>query len=192
MILDNIDQVSTEELAAGVYQILYAGTADRETHQKMRDQRLIPIFSAIVQAKGQPSFAPPNLPKDQTDRVMMSAAYLLGDIAAPDDREAVKALMDMMDDEHDSVKLAAATALGEIAATEATPKIVSFFEQMMTKREVGAIAKLARALAAIGGDDAKAQLSRFTNENRDVADKHVQNAVAEAEAAIKTIDERLA
>lgn len=193
MILDRIDQVSPEELAAGVYQLLYAGTADRATHEKMKDRRLIPILNTIIQTKGYPPFAPQqDLPKEGTDRAMMSAAYLLGDIGAPAEQESIQALMGMLDEENDRLKLAAARALGQLGTIEAAPKVVAFAERMMAQGEIGAVSKLAQALAKIGGEEAKTRLETFINQNRGTQDKQVQHVLTEAEAAIKSIDERLA
>ncbi|MEJ2559951.1 MAG: HEAT repeat domain-containing protein [Anaerolineae bacterium] len=193
MILDKIGQITPDELAAAVYQILYAGTSDFETYEKMKDRRLIPILNTIIQAKGRPSFAPQqDLPKDRTDRVMISAAYLLADIAERDDQETVQTLMDMLDDENDRVKLAAARTLGELEVTEASAKIVAFTERMMGQGDIGAISKLAPVLAKIGGEEAKACLETFITENKDDENKHVQHIVSEAEAAIKEIDARIA
>lgn len=193
MILDNIDQILPEQLAAGVYQLLYSGEADFETQEKLKDRRLIPILNTIVQTKGRPPFAPrQDLPKKQTDHVMMLAAYLLGDIARPEDTETIRTLMDALDYENDTVKLAAATALGQIGATEASAKVLAFTEQMIAQNEMGAVSKLTRTLALIGGEDAKARLANFIAQNRGAEDKHAQHVVAEAETAISSIDQRLA
>lgn len=192
MILDNIDRVAPEELAAGVYQLLYAGTADFATQEKMRDRRLIPILNTIIQTRGRPPLAPQrDLPKDRTDRVMMSAAYLLGDIAGLEDRESVQALVDMLDDENDRVKLAAAIAMGQLGATEAAAKVLVFTERMMAQGEIGVVAKLAGALARIGSEEAKASLQRFIVQNKESEDKHVQHVVTEVETAIQSINQRL-
>lgn len=192
MVLDKIDQLQPEELAALVFQLLYSETADFATGEKMRDRRLIPILNAIIQTKGRPSFAPrQDLPKDRTDRVMISAAYLLADIATPEDRETVQALMGMLDDENDRIKIAAATALGQIGVAEASTKLVALAERMMNQGEIGAVARLAQALARIGGEESKACLQAFIAQNKGSENKHVQHVVTEAENAIRSIDKRL-
>ena len=193
MILDRMDQVSPEELATGIYQILDTGTSDFATYEKMKDRRLIPILNSIIQAKGRPSFAPEqDLPNERTDQVMISAAYLRADIAESDDQESVQVLIDMLDDENDRVKLAAARALGELGASQANAKLVTFTENMSEQGDIGAVSKLAQVLAKIGDDEAKACLQTFIKANMADTDKHVQYSVAEAELAVKVIDERLA
>lgn len=195
MILDDIDHVSPEDLAAGVYELLCTVSADPDPHtyEKMRDPRLIPILKAIIQTRGRPPFAPQQeLPKDRTDRAVMAAAALLGDIGGPGDPETVQALIGLLDDENDRLKLVAARALAELGAAEAEEKILAFTERMMAQGEIGAVSKLTGALAKIGGAETKASLDRFVSQNREAQDKHVQHVVAEAEAAIKSIDEKLA
>jgi hypothetical protein len=193
MILDKIDQVTPEELAVGIYQLLYAGTADRPTYEKMKDRRLIPILNTIIRTRGRPSFvSEQDLPQDRTDQVMISAAYLLADIARPEDHETVQTLTDMLDDENDRVKMAAARALGGLKVTEAADKVVAFTERMMEQGDIGAVSKLALVLAKIGGEEAKACIETFIIQNKDDINKHVQHAVAEAETAIQSINERLA
>ncbi len=192
MFLDNIDQLTPSQLAAALYHVLHAGNEEPETFERMKDRRLLPALTEIIKTRGRPPFAPPDLPKKQTDRVTMSAAYLLADIARPDDQETIQALMGMMDDENDRLKMAAATALGRAGAAEAAAKVLAFTEKMMERGEIGAVAKLARALAGIGGEDAKARLAAFVNQHQGAEDKHARHVVAEAETAIKEIDERLA
>jgi hypothetical protein len=191
-ILDRIDQVTPEELARGVYHLLYAGTADFATYEKMKDRRLLPILNEIVQAGGRPSFAPGDLSKEQADQVTISAAHLLADVAAPDDEEAIQALMGALDHDNDRVKLAAATALGELDAAGAAGSVVAFTERMVARGEMGAVARLSRVLARIGGQEAKACLDAFVAQNRGAEDERVQHVLAEAETAMRTIDQRLA
>lgn len=189
----DIDQIPPDQLGTAVYQFLHSGTADLETQEKLKDPRLIPILRTIVETKGRPPFAPrPDLPKVQSDHVMMLATYLLGEIARPEDQETVRILTDAMDYENDRVKLAAATALGQIGATEAADKVLAFTERMIAQNEFGAVAKLANSLAKIGGEDAKARLSAFVNQKQGTTDKNEQHVVAEAETAIRSIDGRLA
>jgi hypothetical protein len=69
---------------------------------------------------------------------------------------------------------------------------VDFTERMIAQGDIGAVAKLSRVLASIGSEEAKASLETFIAQNKDAADKHVQHVVAEAQTAIRSINERLA
>jgi hypothetical protein len=191
MILDLIDQATPSQLAAGVYQLLLRGNLEPEEYEQMKDRRLMSILVEIVKTNGRPPFAPPNVSNHDAERVTMSAAHLLGFIAQPDDTEAVLALMDLMNDENDRLKLTAARALGEVGATEAADKVVALTDKMVAQGEMGAVAKLARTLARIGGNEAKTRLESFVSVNRSAQDKQAQHVVSEAEAAIKAIDDRL-
>lgn len=187
-ILDEIDEATPDRLAAGLYELLYSGTADFETEEKMKDRRLIPILATIVKTKGRPPFAPPDLPKDRTDRVVISAAYLLGLIASRDDQEAVQALIDAMDHDNDRVKLAAATALGQLAATQGAGKVIAFTQRMMEQGEVGALSRLATLLAQFGTAEAKASLETILNRYQGSAEKSEQHVVNEAKAALRSME----
>lgn len=187
-ILDQIDQVTPDQLAAGLYELLYSGTADFETQEKMKDRRLVPIVATIVKTKGRPPFAPPDLPKDRTDRVVISAAYLLGYIASRDDREAIQALIDVMGYDNDRVKLAAATALGQLGATEGADKVVAFTQRMMEQGEVGALSKLTQVLAQFGNAEAKAGLEMVLNRYKGSEEKSEQHVVNEATSALMSIE----
>lgn len=192
MILDRIDELTDDELARGVYHLLYSALIDRETYAKMQDRRLIPILAAILEADGRPTFIPSeDLPKEGTDRVMTSAVELLGLIVELSDQEAIEVLITVLDHDNDRVKLAAAVALGRLGATAAAPKVVDLAERMIAQGEIGAVSRLAQALAAIGGEEARTCLAEFIARNRETDNKHVRYAVALAEASVDSIRRRL-
>ncbi len=181
MIFDPDDPSNLDAAADRVYRILKGDTDDRATYAALRDRRLLPVLTALVGLKG---------PSDL--QVAETASYLLGEVAGPEDREAVQALLGALDHENDRVKLAAATALGQIGAQEAEGKVLAFARRMMEQGQIGAVSRLAQALARIGGEEARAGLAQLIDRSRSNEDKHVQHVVAEVESAIRSIDERLA
>jgi hypothetical protein len=192
MILDRLDQASPEELMQGVFQLLLSGTADRATYEKMRDPRLIPVLTTIIQANGRPDFSPTSLSAQHAEKVLTSAAYLLGDIARPDDQAAVQALSSLLDQDNNHAALAAAVALGQIGAMDTSEKIVAFTERMLAQGDLGAIARLTRTLAQIGDDNARTCLEKIVAQEQKSDDKHARHVVAEAEKSIQEIDNRTA
>ncbi len=191
-ILERIDELSPDELVRGVYQILYSGTADRGTHEKMKDPRLVPIMAAIVRSKGRPAFPPlEELPGNRPEQVVLGALQLLAETIGPEDREAVATIIAALDDENVRIQLAAAVALGRVGTREAAAKVVALTEQMMEHGEMGAVARLAPVLAAIGDEQARACLAGFISRKGAAGDKHVQHAVAAAKGAAASLRERL-
>ncbi len=192
MIFDPAGPLSLDEVADRVYHLLLVVTDGRYTDDALRDRRLVPILTALVEGQGRLSSLIHSQPADEAERVTENAVNLLGDIAEPQDSEAVQALLGALDHPSDRVKLAAATALGQIGVPEAAGKILRFAERMMEQGQIGTVARLTEALAKIGGEEARTRLAAFVDQHRESADKHLQHVVAKAEGAIRSIDERLA
>ncbi|HEX8135526.1 MAG TPA: hypothetical protein VF880_19110 [Actinomycetes bacterium] len=191
MILDDIDGATPEQLAAGVHELLLEDD-DLETWRKLRDRRLLPALTAIVAARGRPAFAPADLPEGDAERVAAGAAHLLGEVARPEDADSVAALTGALREGGDRLRTAAATALGEIGATEAAGPVTAFTEEMIARGELGVVARMARALARIGDEAARDRLRAWAAEHEASGDQQVRYVVAQAEGAVRSIDERLA
>jgi HEAT repeat protein len=192
MILDRINQVTQEELAEGVFHLLLSSTADRATHEKMRDRRLIPALVTIIQANGRPEFAEKSLTAQQAEQVLTSAIYLLGEIADPDDEEAVQTILAVLDQDNERICLSAAVALGQIGVLEAAEKVTAFTERMMAQGELGAVSRLIRVMAQIGDEKTRASLQNIVAQGQGSDNKHIKYMVEQAEKSIQEINNRLA
>jgi len=191
MILNRLDEVTPEELAQGLYILLLSGTSDRATYEKMRDRRLLPALVAIVAAAGRPDFAPPSMSDEEAERVTTAATGLLGDIARPGDQTVIATLMQLLNASNDRVSLAAAVALGQIGAVEAGEPVVALTRRLLDKGELGAVARLARALARIGDEDALIFLQTLATQGQASGDKQMGYLATTAEESARELGNRL-
>lgn len=193
MIVENLDQIGPEELKAAVFDYLAFSTADFRTYERLKDRRVIPVLTEILDAGGAPPFAHGELPPERLEMVMTGAAHLLGDVAISGDKDAVRSLLGALDDEKDRVKIAAAKALGQMGATEAAGKVAALTRRILEEGELGGASKLVPVLGQIGGEEARSVLEAFLSGiagRPDSQDKHVQYVAGLANEALAAIRAR--
>ena len=182
-----------DETVQRAYAILHGQSPDEEEENALRDPRLLPLYISLIENNGRPPF-PTNLQLDPETAVeiVRYAIHLVGELATPNNQEAVAALTSALEHEQDPVKVGSAVALGKLKAQDAVEPLLAVLDEMTKKNDLGGVLRLAQALGQIGDERGKSKLQQFIAANQGTVDQQTQFVLAEAEKAVQAIDEAIA